>query len=628
MHLKEKLASLILKSLQALAQELALDAETTAPPIVKLEVIRKEEFGDYACTSAMDPRLRAIYAKAKPELHNPRSFAQAISSFARKEPEAAELVAKVQVAGPGFINFFVQEKAMCSYLFQLRKEKDALFLVPQEKRKDIIFEFVSANPTGPLNIVSARAAALGDVCCRLLETVGHKLVREYYVNDCGNQISLLGQSGFLRYLEVKGCPVKFALHAAKSELTPSYPPGKALAFPHQAYHGLYIKDIVQKMIQEQAWEASPDELAYYQKLAQEHEGNMDYVREEKFQEGSRIMGQALLEYLLQEQKQDLLDFRVHFHNFFRESSLYDSHNFAALKKQLSADLYTKEGCLYFQSTKYGDDKDRVVVRADGRPTYFLADIAYHADKIKRGFHHIYNIWGPDHHGYIARMQGAMQSLGYKGKFEVLIAQQVHLLEKGKKLAMSKRTGHLLSLRALLEEIPVDVARYFFAMRSFAAPMDFDLAEAKDHSERNPYYYVAYSHARICSIFRKLYETRQIKALAHHEMEQALAAFVWTASRRRLLFQLCRFSEEIQEAAESLEPHRISSYLYQLAATFTQFYSAKENRIIEQEAKSAACLLVFLELTAFCLKKGLSLLGAEAPESMARKSSEAPADTTN
>ena len=340
------------------------------------------------------------------------------------------------------------------------------------------------------------------------------------------------------------------------------------------------------------------------------------------------LGQSAVSVLLKQQKKSLKDFRVSFDHYFHESLLHAEGKLTAVHKKLAEQglCYEKEGAVFFRSTQYGDDKDRVLIRQDGRPSYFLADIAYHADKMERGFGEICNIWGPDHHGYIARLAGAVQALGYKGFFQVIIAQQVNLLEGGKALRMSKRTGRILSLGELIEEVPVDAARYFFVMRSFTAPMDFDLTAAKDNSEKNPYYYAAYAHARICSIFRRA-QKEKLKSLSDQQLRQFLASpqqeegWQWTPQRRRLVLQSLRFIEETQTAANALEPHRLVNYLYTLAAFLSQFYAPKENRIIQQDPQMAACLLAILELVAFCLKKGLNLLGTEAPERLLRKEEE-------
>ena len=661
LSLKDRLKLLLERALLKLASEIKLDPNSLQKvresiAALELESIREESFGDYACTAAMEKNFREFYAQAHTEYRNPRNFALAICAKLKEDKESQENLESIEVAGPGFINLTLHKAMLGEYIIQMRAEREKLLLLAQEKRQKIIFEYVSANPTGPLNVVSARAASLGDACAQLCKAVGHEVTREYYVNDHGNQIILLGQSVLLRYLESCGGLLKFAEQNDSGKLV--YPNTPGLPFPKEAYHGEYIKGLVQDLQKTKIFsELTKEKIEELKKLSHEKEPDKNlesqalqsFLSTEEMLSLTQKLGHKAAAFLLEEQKESLKSFRVSFDNYFHESLLHDKEKLKEIQKKMAKEglCYQKDGAIFFRSTQYGDDKDRVLVRQDGRPSYFLSDITYHADKIERGFKHIYNIWGPDHHGYIARLRGAVQAIGYKGIFKLIIAQQVNLLKAGKALRMSKRAGRTLSLRELLEEVPVDVARYFFVMRSFSAPMDFDLAAAKDNSEKNPYYYVAYAHARICSIFRKAQE-KKLSPLSNQKLRALFASseenlsceesasppkanassntetsqsWQWSPQRRRLLLQTARFMEEIQAAAEALEPHRLVNYLYTLAVFLSQFYGPQENRIIQQDPRLAGGLLAILEAVAFCLKKGLNLLGTEAPERLLRADDE-------
>ena len=651
LSLKADLRLIIEKALIELASEIGLSPSSLKKvkekiQTLEIESIREEKFGDYACTAAMEKSFRELYSEANTEFRNPRNFASSLCLKLKENKETQKILERIEIAGPGFINLSLKASALMEYMIQMREKKEKLLLLPKEKREKIILEYVSANPTGPLNIVSARAASLGDTCANLCEAVGHEVTREYYVNDYGNQLLLLGQSLFLRHLESLGCHLKFARQDENGNSF--YPDESGLPFPKEAYHGEYIKEIAQKLEKEGAFAAfrkeKAEKIEELKKVSRQKKSSKgldtisSFIEEEELGSLVQALGRKAVAILLEKQKQSLKKFRVSFDHYFHESILHKEGKITKAQKKLEKEglCYEKEGAIFFQSTKYGDDKDRVLIRKDQRPSYFLSDIAYHLDKMERGFKKIYNIWGPDHHGYIARLAGAIQALGYTGLFQVIIAQQVNLLEGGRALRMSKRAGRTLSLEELIEEVPLDVARYFFVMRSFTAPMDFDLAVAKDESEKNPYYYVAYAHARIASISRRAKQeglrplsTQELRAfLAISKDEETLKGekgtlWEWSPQRRRLLLQTLRFIEETQAAAEALEPHRLLHYLYTLANFLSQFYAPKENRVIQQEPQTAGCLLAILETVAFCLKKGLNLLGAEAPERLLREEGESP-----
>ena len=612
-----------------------------------LELARDARFGDYACTLGMDSSFRALYAQWNPSYRPPKEFAASLCNIIRKKRSLKSILANVCVDGPGFINFTIKDDFLVHFLTTYQAAsatKDyKAFCLDQKQRQNVIFEFVSANPTGPLNVVSSRAAALGAACCNLLEFVGHKVHREYFVNDYGNQISLLGYSAFVRYLESLGIDIPF---------------------PNQGYQGDYVKQELEALFADSFPPLDSGKLSHIRAEIETHSSkwvhslnlDIDFDAEDLVLKDPgelcrstllcdtellaycESLGRALAERITAQQKQTLSRFGIDFHTFFHESILHhrpEPHKRAQAKPprselkqtfhQLASHCYTIENTdsastVFFRSTAYGDDKDRVLLRADGRPTYFLSDIAYHANKMKRGFDAIYNIWGPDHHGYIPRLKAALQCLGYEGVFRVFIAQQLNLLHAGESVKMSKRSGFSLSLDQLMEELPKDVLRYFFVTRSFSSPMDFDLQEAKDRSEKNPYYYIVYSHARICSIFRKCTEAwdRESNSFLSENVNPNPYIFdwEWTPERRRLLFDLSRFTEEVQGAAADVAPHRLAQYLYRLAGSFSQFYIQKENRVLshlDTKVELANMLLALLAGVQFALRTGLEILGVDAPE---------------
>ncbi|MBE7436977.1 MAG: arginine--tRNA ligase [Spirochaetales bacterium] len=583
---------------------------------LKIEYAREEKFGDYACTVAMDQRFRQVAAEQDPLYRNPLTFAQALAGVLSKTNKFSN----VSAVPPGFLNLSLADETLAS---MVRSAADRPAAYGRRRRKKdarrIIFEFVSANPTGPLNVVSARAAALGDSCCNLLEASGESVHREYYVNDHGNQVTLLGISCFLRYLEGQGIPLKFA--RKDKEGNPLYPSGPGLAFPAEGYHGSYLKTVARRIAKEYSTILPPATVvAHLKSLALKTEQPADLSASLNGCEAyCEAFGRHATQYFLKTQQQDLKKFRVRYDSFFLESTLHESGAVEQAADRIAAQTYVAEGKTLFRSTEYGDDKDRVIVREDGRPTYLLADIAYHKSKVDRGFTEIYDIWGPDHHGYIARLQGAMQALGFPADhFRVLIAQQVNMFDQGQPVVMSKRSGKLITMKDLLKDIPVDVLRYFFVMRSFDAHLDFDLSQARDTSEKNPFYYVAYAHARIRSIFQKARE-RGLEPDSSGDLPM-------TPERRRLFFLVARFPEEVADCARTLEPHRLVTFLYQMATALAQFYDPRENRIIEQDKIIAGRLLELLAAVAACLKNGLALLGMKAPDRMHREKTDASPGT--
>lgn len=623
MILRDIVRDLFTAALQAVAR-------TTTGIEARVENTRDERFGDFACTSAMDNRLREQCG-----IKNPRELATRIMDALRAiDPSALvgipsasagligkrgidSIFEKIEIAGAGFINVTLHRDFLYDFVLAANRSPEAYGASQTAEPRKIIFEFVSANPTGPLNVVSARSAALGDSCCNLLEATGDSVHREFYVNDYGNQVRLLGISCLFRSLEMDGIPLKFA-KKGDGDAAATHDAGPGLPFPAEAYHGEYVKEVVEAI--RSSAPVPTAQITRLKKLAEKTDlveaDIAATVLDDELHALADTLGRAAINQFLATQQRDLTQFRVPFHNFYRESSLHESGAVLRVAEKLKTHVYEEDGKQIFRSTAFGDDKDRVIVRDDGRPTYLLADIAYHETKIDRGFSHIYDIWGPDHHGYIARLAGAVQGLGFPAdRFRVLIAQQVNLLEGGKPVVMSKRTGKIITLRELMEELPLDVMRYFFVMRSFEAHLDFDLAEARDTSEKNPYYYVAYAHARIRSVVQKAME----RGLANGTTPPALPADLeLSEERRRLLLHVARFPEEVREAARGFEPHRLILFLYQTANALSRFYGLKSNKIIDLDPATAAVLLSVLQAVAVCLKRGLGLLGMQAPDRMERE----------
>jgi len=543
---------------------------------VRIDYPPEYSMGQYATPVAME--LARAFRKS------PKEIAGLLKESIEKDAENP--FEKVSVEGPGFINLFLRHSVL-SPLF----EKDFSFdswlnsIFPASNEAPVIFEYVSANPTGPLNIVSARAAAVGDSISRVMKRAGLSVFREYYVNDYGNQVRLLGISFAWRYLEKQGVVAEF---------------------PEEGYRGEYIKDILEIILEDEQLPA---------KLSLPASGEeADWL-----ERAGQWFGPRGVQRILETQKKDLSDFGAEFDSFFLESSLHEDGRvqgvFEVLKNRDA--VYEQEGAWFFRSTNYGDDKDRVVIRGDGRPTYLLADIAYHYSKMQRGKKKIFDIWGPDHHGYIARLSGALTALGFgedpNEEFKVLIVQQVNLLEGGKPVVMSKRLGQFQTMHDLLEKIPPEVSRFFFVTRGQSTHLDFDLELALNQSSQNPVYYIQYAHARIHSIFREA----GISFDADFSSAD-LPAHLTGAHRDELLFFALRFPEEIFEIAHNREVQRLPVYLTDLATLFTKFYHAKENRIkdlLDSDLKQAHALLALIRFVSFTLREGLSLLGISAPEKM-------------
>ena len=563
MTLRFFIRQLVTDAARQAAKELNVELPADFSP--RIDYTPDLKFGHYATPAAME--LAKVFKLP------PRAIAEKILANLDQTP-----FEKTELAGAGFINFTLNNAGLTRALSFTSLPNWLASSAGEIPKDKIIFEYVSANPTGPMNIVSARAASVGDSITRVLKAAGHEVHREYYVNDYGNQVEMLGLSFAYRYLQ------KF----------------KSVDLPENCYQGEYIIEYLDALLAAQ--KMSADILLDAAKVAA-------FDQEAWLKDAGRFFAPLGVKAILGEQQKDLAAFRTEFNAFFSEASLHEKGAVLAIGAELKkrGKIRIEDGAEVFLSTEYGDDKNRVVVRSDGRPTYLLADIAYHNTKVERGFRTVVDIWGPDHHGYIARLSGALKALGFEN-FKVIIAQQVNLMENGEPVVMSKRLGKFQTMRDLIEKIPVDVCRYFFVTRALSTHLDFDLTLALDQSKKNPVYYVQYAHARIHSIFRETGYASCDLNLAEH-----MGEYMGTPERQALFLFALRFPELVQDIARNYEIQRLPEYLYQLAGLFTSFYHAANNRV-----KDNAALLPLCHLTAAVLSSGLELLGITAPEEMHRE----------
>ncbi len=532
--------------------------ENVELPYVEVEPTREESHGDYASNLAM-----ILASKAR---KNPRLIAGILKDHIR---DREDILKKVEIAGPGFINFFIREEIWATHLEAVEREHSRYGMLELGRGRKIQVEFVSANPTGPLHIGHARGAVVGDVMANILSAAGFNVFREYYINDAGNQMHNLGRSVFYRYLELVG---------------------RSVAFPENCYQGDYIKHLAQEIldregsIYEERIEA--DMVPYF----------TDYAA------GA----------ILEEIKDDLKNFGVVFDLYFSERELYKENGVEKLLVELEEKgfIYREDGTRWFKTMQFGDEKDRVVVRQNGEPTYFAADIAYHRNKFARGFDKVIDIWGADHHGYIPRMQAGIQALGFEtDALKVILVQLVNLLRDGNPVAMSTRSGEFVTLKEVIDEVGTDAARYNFLMRRSDSHLDFDLELAKKQSNENPVYYVQYAHARICSILRLAEE----KGYGVPIFKDVACDRLTSSEEIALIKMITRFPEIVEGAAKALEPHRLAFYLHELAALFHSYYN-KYKVVSEDEALTLARLMLVRSIRTV-LKNGLTLLGVSAPEKM-------------
>lgn len=552
---KQELAALIRLALdQLMARN---EVPLTDIPEISLEIPKDKAHGDLASNIAL--------VLAKPAGMKPREIADKIAAIL----SAHQYIEKVEVAGPGFINFFLTKQWVYQVLEAVETQGLNYGAADYGQGERLLLEFVSANPVGPMNVVNARAAAVGDTLGRLLAAAGYQVATEYYVNDAGVQTEIFGRSLLARLRQLDD---------------PSYP------FPDEGYPGDYVIELAKKLRAEAT--------------------GFDQMDEDAQLEFCRKWG---IDQMVEWQKNDLLGFNVKFDCWFREQELHDANALENIIQVLRdrGFIYEQDGALWFRSTAFGDDKDRVIVKSDGNYTYVTADIAYHYNKLQRGFAKLIDILGPDHHGYIGRMKAAVQALGYpEDTLEILILQYVALLRDGQQVKMSKRAGEFVTLEDLVTEVGKDAARYFFVMRSLDSHLDFDLTLAAQQSNENPVYYIQYAHARICSIMAQA-EQQGIAVKPVAEIE-------WQALDHGLeidmIKKMAELPEELLVAARERAPHRIARYALELASLFHSFYTHCHILGEEQESIRDA-RLVLVNCVRIVIQRVLGLMGISAPERM-------------
>jgi arginyl-tRNA synthetase len=588
--MKHKLQYLITEALEQLKRDDILPADFQAD--VQIERTRDPSHGDYASNIAM---MLAKVAK-----RNPRELAEKITA-ALPDDESIE---KTEIAGPGFINFFLTADAAYAVIKTIHRETTEYGMSELGKNQRVLIEFVSANPTGPLHVGHGRGAAYGAALANLLSAAGYAVHREYYVNDAGRQMNILAVSVWLRYLEL--C-------------------GEAVDFPSNGYRGDYVFDIAADVHRDHSEkfrcapmmifdglppDATPDGLGDKEAHI---DGIIDRAREILGDSGFRVMLDSALEAILGDIKRDLKEFGVEYDEWFSERSLTETGavSDAVTSLREAGHAYDKDGNLWFASSQFGDEKDRVLVRGNGAPTYFASDIAYHLNKIRRGYDQIIDIWGADHHGYVARVKASLQALNLNpDMLEILLVQFAILYRGSERIQMSTRSGQFVTLRQLREEVGTDAARFFYALRKCEQHMDFDLELAKSESNDNPVYYIQYAHARICSVLRQLKE----KSLSYDQDEGLANLSLLTEQHEtQMISSLSKYPEIIEAGARSHEPHQIAHYLRDLANDFHTYYNAHQF-IVENAALRNARLALILAARQVIVN-GLSILGVSAPETM-------------
>lgn len=554
MDIKNILAAAIVAAAKKAIEQGTLKEGTL--PEVLLEVPPQKEFGDFATNFAMQ--------SARSLKCNPRMIAQAVI-----DNLDCTYIARTEIAGPGFINFYLKQDWIYDMLAQIIAAGENYGNLQNECSEKIQLEYVSANPTGPLHVGHGRGAAVGSALANLMKAAGYDVTREYYINDAGNQINNLAASVNARYLELLGQKVEF---------------------PENGYHGHDIIETAERIIR-----------IYGDKFLQ-------LTEPERLEQFRTIALKEKLAAL----KEDLAAFNCEFDEWFSEQTLHDADAIANACKLLRERgyLYEKDGALWLKATEHGDDKDRVVIRDNGVPTYFAADIAYHRNKFERGFDRVINLWGADHHGYIARMKAAVGALGYKPEqLEVLILQMVNLFRNGELVKMSKRTGQSVTLNELIEEVGTDAARFFFTMRSIDSQLDFDMTLATEKTNENPVYYIQYAHARICSIMRQLAEA-EIKEIPVSELKlSALQA----PEELALIKKLGEYPEMLQRSARDRAVHNVAHYVHELAGLFHSFYN--QCRILGVEKDQQQARIALVKTVGHVICHALGILGVSAPERM-------------
>jgi arginyl-tRNA synthetase len=558
--MKDKLGLMVQRAIESALASGQL-RPVQALPAIGLETPKTPGHGDYSTNIAM--------AMASDQKRRPHEIAGIIIDHMG---DSDHLLSKTEVAGPGFINFFIAEDRWYEVLKTVHDLDNAYGTTAMGQGKRVQIEFVSANPTGPLHVGHGRCAAVGDTLAAILNAAGYDVEKEYYVNDSGRQIFTLGQSVFFRYRQLLG---------------------DTIAFPPDAYQGDYIKELARMLVEREG-----------QGLLEMPEG-----------EATRLCATFAAHEILAGIKKDLELFGVSFDRWFSEQSLYDSGTVeAAIQALRDRDMvYEHEGAMWFRTNQFGDEKDRVVVRSNGVTTYFASDIAYHKDKLERRFDRIIDIWGADHHGYVPRISALIQALGHdKETCEFILVQLVTLLRGGKPAAMSTRAGEFVTLREVIDEVGRDAARFLFLLRHYDSPLDFDLELAKKQSNENPVYYVQYVHARISNILKKA-EVRGYKPIGWHE---GFSKLINLPEELQLIKLMARYPEIVAQSARLMEPHRVPFYLKELAAAFHAYYHDRNHhQVVSDDADLSAARLFLVSGIRIIIRNGLALMGVSAPEIM-------------
>jgi arginyl-tRNA synthetase len=583
--LKQIINDLIAQALQALQQ--ASQIPSALDINIQVTPAKEASQGDFASNIAL--------TLAKPVGTAPRELAAAI---VERLPQH-DAIDRVEIAGPGFINFFVTSATSHAVLQRIREQGDRFGASELGHGQKVQVEFVSANPTGPLHVGHGRGAAFGATLANLLAFTGYEVQKEYYVNDAGRQMHILGTSVWLRYLEL--C-------------------GETIAFPSNGYRGDYVWDIAATLHRENgAAYQRPAAQVFANVIADAPEGDKEKHIDDLIDNAHQLLGEQdygrvydlALTTLVDVIRVDLEAFGVVFDRWFSERSLAEEGliDQAIQRLQDNGHLYREGGALWFRSTDFGDEKDRVVQRDNGQTTYFASDIAYHMNKFDRGFDRVINIWGADHHGYICRVKASLQALGYApDDLEIQLVQFANLFEQGEKISMSTRSGEFVTLRQLREDVGLDAARFFYVMRKAEQHMDFDLDLAREQSSDNPVYYLQYAHARICSVQRQCAEKGIVADLGGAQLQR-----LDNAHEQALIKQLSLFPERVEVAAARREPHQVVNYLRELANLFHSWYNAHQFIVDDAELRDARIVLALA--TGQVMRNGLGLMGVSAPEKM-------------
>ena len=586
--MKEHIEELLIQSLLHLIRDGALGEECDIVP--QLERTRTPDHGEFASNVAM--------VLAKKAGMPPRELAQKIID---RMPKSRQ-IDKAEIAGPGFINFYMNHLALTSVVKDVLYEDAQYGHLPADPNHEVTVEYVSANPTGPLHVGHGRGAAYGASLASILQAAGYGVQREYYVNDNGRQMDILAVSVWLRYLDL--C-------------------GEKIRFPENGYRGDYIYDIAREVRSEigDKWRFKEQEVFDDLPPDTENGGDRESHIDALIDRARVLLGHAgylaffetSVNSILADIKKDLSGFGVNFDHWFSEKQLEDTGAIAHAIERLESNghLYVKDGATWFRASELGDEKDRVIIRENGRTTYFASDIAYFLNKMERGFEKAIYIFGADHHGYIARLRAAATGLGEDPeRLEILLVQFAVLFRQGKKVQMSTRSGQFISLRELREEVGSDAARFFYVMRSHEQHLDFDLDLAKSRSNENPVYYIQYAHARICSVFRNL---EQMNETHNQAIGEAALNLLIEPNEIKLLRELSRYPEIIEAAARLRSPHLLAHYLQALATEFHAYYNSEQFLVEDENVRNARLSLILS--VQVVLADGLELLGISAPESM-------------